>query len=73
MSAEHLAEVAALLNSVDGLDEKEPGLVSIVKSLLVLLLPAGLAMKIVLSPSMVGIHPKNRYGMALVVSNVHKL
>ena len=73
MSAEQLAEIAALLNSGDGLDGKEPGLVSIVESLLILLLAAGLAMKIVLSPGMVGIHPKNRYGMGLVVSNVHKL
>ena len=70
--AEH-DQIVALLGKVSNCMDNNPAIVGIVDKVLALLLDNGLAITIVLPPAAVGVHPKNRYGAGLIVSNVHKL
>ena len=66
-------DIATLLDQVSTGMDNNPAIVGIVDKVLASLLANGLAIHIVLPPASVGVHPKNRYGAGLIVSNVHKL
>ena len=65
-------QIATLLHQASQMSD-DAAIVSIVDKVVSLMLAIGLAMYIVLPPAAVGVHPKNRYGLGLIVNNVHKL
>ena len=70
--ASAFAEIDDIMRNVANMDE-DCAIVGMVDKLVALLLSVGLAIYITLPPNAVGIHPRNRYGVGLIVNNVHKL
>ena len=63
--------IEGLLASVAKAAQKN--IVTILEKIIQLLLQVGLAVYLVLPPEQVGIHPRNRYGVGVIVHNLHKL